>query len=54
MKTTLEIEVSNQQSLNDLFTLLTEKNIRVVSMRNKTNRLEELFIHLVSRNKKKS
>lgn len=47
--TSLEIEIRRDQSINDLFSLLTQQNIYVASMRNKTNRLEELFIHLVSR-----
>ncbi|OGT37742.1 MAG: ABC transporter [Gammaproteobacteria bacterium RIFCSPHIGHO2_12_FULL_37_14] len=50
--TTLEIEIHRAQSLNDLFQLFTQQQIRVASMRNKTNRLEELFIHLISGNKK--
>lgn len=52
--TTFEIEIKKGQSLNDLFALLSKQNIRVTSMRNKTNRLEELFIHLISENKKSS
>jgi ABC-2 type transport system ATP-binding protein len=44
---TIEVEVSKEQSLNDLFTQLTVANVAVLSMRNKTNRLEELFIRLV-------
>ena len=44
---TLEIEVSKGQSLNDIFTRLTAQGIQVHSMRNKVNRLEELFIRLV-------
>jgi ABC-2 type transport system ATP-binding protein len=44
---TLEIEVSKEQSLNDIFARLTEQGIEVVSMRNKVNRLEELFMRLV-------
>jgi ABC-2 type transport system ATP-binding protein len=49
--TTMEVEIHRSQSINELFQLLTQKNILVTSMRNKTNRLEELFIHLVSENK---
>lgn len=45
-----EVEVEKGCSLNTLFTALTEKNIQVTSMRNKTNRLEELFISLVKAN----
>ena len=44
---TLEIEVSKEQSLNDIFARLTQQDIEVVSMRNKVNRLEELFMRLV-------
>lgn len=51
-ETTIEVEIHHKQPINDLFTLLTQQNIRIVSMRNKTNRLEELFIHLISGNKK--
>ena len=43
---TLEIEVSKGQSLNDIFTRLTAQGVEVHSMRNKVNRLEELFIRL--------
>jgi ABC-2 type transport system ATP-binding protein len=44
---TLEVEVSKEQSLNDIFARLTQSGIEVVSMRNKVNRLEELFMRLV-------
>ena len=44
---TLEIEVSKEQGLNDIFARLTEHGVEVVSMRNKVNRLEELFMRLV-------
>ncbi|HEV2271405.1 MAG TPA: ABC transporter ATP-binding protein [Steroidobacteraceae bacterium] len=46
---TLEVEVSNEQNLNDLFGRLSELGIEVVSMRNKVNRLEEIFMRLVER-----
>jgi ABC-2 type transport system ATP-binding protein len=45
----LEIEVSNIQSMNNVFKELSSLGIRVNSMRNKANRLEELFINLVSK-----
>lgn len=48
---TIEIEIHRQQSLNDLFARLSEQKIQVCSMRNKTNRLEELFIRLITDNK---
>jgi ABC-2 type transport system ATP-binding protein len=44
---TLEVEVSKGQSLNDIFARLSALGIRVNSMRNKVNRLEELFVRLV-------
>lgn len=47
----IEVEIHRQQSLNDLFSKLTAQDIKISSMRNKTNRLEELFIHLVTQNK---
>ena len=46
---TLEIEVTKEQSLNDIFARLSQQGIEVVSMRNKVNRLEELFMRLVKR-----
>jgi ABC-2 type transport system ATP-binding protein len=45
---TLEIEVSKQQSLNEIFARLSSAGIEVLSMRNKSNRLEELFVRLVN------
>ena len=44
---TLEIEVSREQPLNDIFLRLTQLGINVVSMRNKVNRPEEIFMRLV-------
>ncbi len=44
---TLEVELTKGQSLNDVFAQLTAQGIQVDSMRNKVNRLEELFIRLV-------
>ena len=43
----LEVAVSKGQSLNAVFSALTEANIQVRSMRTKANRLEELFVNLV-------
>ncbi|MBU2513304.1 ABC transporter ATP-binding protein [bacterium] len=45
--TTLEVEVTKKSSLNEIFKSLDGKGIKVTSMRNKTNRLEELFVNLV-------
>ncbi len=44
---TLEAEIFRGDSLNELFADLSSHGIRVTSMRNKTNRLEELFMNLV-------
>ena len=44
---TLEVEVTKDQNLNDIFARLTQQGVEVVSMRNKVNRLEELFMRLV-------
>ena len=45
---TIEAEICRDESINTLFTELTGHGIRVLSMRNKTNRLEELFMNLVT------
>jgi ABC-2 type transport system ATP-binding protein len=44
---TLEVEINKDQNLNDIFAALTYRGIEVLSMRNKSNRLEELFMRLV-------
>lgn len=44
---TLQITLNNTQNLNAVFTQLTKQNIQVMSMRNKANRLEELFMGVV-------
>lgn len=43
----MEVDVLREQGLNNLMRQLDEQNIQVVSMRNKNNRLEELFVDLV-------
>lgn len=45
---TIEVSFSTDCVLNDLFTELTKIGCYVHSLRNKTNRLEELFLELVS------
>ena len=47
---TLEVDITKDRSINELFAALTEKGLNVLSMRNKTNRLEELFMRLVESN----
>ncbi len=44
---TLEVDIPKENSLNNLFQQLSDKNIEIMSMRNKANRLEELFVRLV-------
>ena len=46
---TLIAAVSKDRSINSLFGMLTEKGIKVKSMRNEANRLEELFIEMVKK-----
>lgn len=45
---TLEVELTKHQDLNEVFAALTAAGVHVMSMRNKVNRLEELFMRLVS------
>jgi len=44
---TLSVDVPKEESINKLFNLLSQHGIEILSMRNKTNRLEELFMGLV-------
>lgn len=44
---TLEVDVEKSEGLNVVFTKLSEQDVQVMSMRNKSNRLEELFVRLV-------
>ena len=44
---TLEVELSKEQNLNDVFAGLSAAGINVLSMRNKVNRLEEIFMRMV-------
>lgn len=46
---TLLVEIEKSQSLNPVFTQLSEQGVEVTSMRNKSNRLEELFVSLVDK-----
>ncbi len=47
--TTIEVELPRGTELNQLFAALGDHGIKVVSMRNKANRLEELFVRLTSK-----
>ena len=48
---TVEVEIDRNQNLNFIYEQLSKNNIHVRSMRNKANRLEQLFIHLVGQSK---
>jgi ABC-2 type transport system ATP-binding protein len=43
----LQVAVDSSHDLNELFDVLGQRGIRVLSLRNKANRLEELFLSLV-------
>lgn len=51
---TIEAEMSRAHDLNSLFAALSARGITVNSMRNKTNRLEELFVRLIDANDKEA
>jgi ABC-2 type transport system ATP-binding protein len=46
-ETTLEVEVTRDAGVSVVFDRLSAQGVRVLSMRNKANRLEELFLELV-------
>lgn len=46
--TTLEVELDKSEGLNPLFNALSQQGIQVASMRNKSNRLEQLFLRMVN------
>jgi len=48
--TTLEVQISKDTSINFVFDALSRQGIEVMSMRNKTNRLEQLFVNMLARN----
>ena len=45
----LEVEIQKTDGLNGVFEQLNNQNVKVLSMRNKANRLEELFVSLVEK-----
>jgi ABC-2 type transport system ATP-binding protein len=49
---TLEVDVLRERNLNDVFARLSESGVEVLSMRNKANRLEEVFLRLIGANAK--
>ena len=46
---TLEVGLDRKQSLNEVFDQLSAQQVRIKSMRNKSNRLEQLFVSLLNR-----
>jgi len=48
--TTLEADINATKNLNGLFAILNDCGIEVISMKNKTNRLEQLFIAMLNNN----
>ena len=52
--TTLEVDVTKTDTLNTVFDSLNKQGVNVVSMRNKANRLEELFVEMVESNDSQS
>ncbi|PSV43806.1 ABC transporter ATP-binding protein [Photobacterium indicum] len=51
---TLEVDIEKDKGLNTIFTALTAQGIDVMSMRNKSNRLEELFVTLIAQSQASS
>lgn len=45
--TVIEVGVPKENNLNELFAQLSAANIQVISMKNKSNRLEQLFVDLI-------
>ncbi|MCK4834708.1 MAG: ABC transporter ATP-binding protein, partial [Gammaproteobacteria bacterium] len=48
-ETTLEVDINQDQNISDVFHTLKNCNIEIVSMKNKTNRLEQLFISMMNK-----
>lgn len=51
---TIEVDVPKAEGLNPVFDAMTKQGAKVMSMRNKANRLEELFVRLVESSAKES
>lgn len=49
---TLAVEVERDQGINDVFRQLSQQGVKVLSMRNKSNRLEELFLKITEEKRK--
>jgi ABC-2 type transport system ATP-binding protein len=46
---TLEVSIARSRTINELFDFFKDKKITIMSLRNKSNRLEELFLNLVEK-----
>jgi len=53
-KNQLEVVIDSNHGINELFDLLNSKQIKITSLRNKSNRLEELFLKVVDAKKNKT
>jgi len=51
---TLEIDISKKYTINDVFEMLKKKGVVVTSLRNKSNRLEQMFLSMVGNNNGKA
>jgi len=51
-KMTIEVEIDSNINLNNMFELFSESGITIISMKNKVNRLEELFLTLTRSQRK--
>lgn len=47
-ESTIEVAIPKEQGINGLFIGLSQQSIEVLSLRNKTNRLEQMFLDLVT------
>jgi ABC-2 type transport system ATP-binding protein len=50
----LEVTLDKNQNINDVFALLDQQGVKIKSMRNKTNRLEQLFVSLLQNSSTRS
>ncbi|NVJ61380.1 MAG: ABC transporter ATP-binding protein [Gammaproteobacteria bacterium] len=50
----IEVDVKRSDNVNSLFLKLNDLGVKVLSMRNKSNRLEELFVRIVENKQKKA
>ena len=46
-----ELTLDKSQDINEVFNLLDQQGVKIKSMRNKTNRLEQLFVSLLQQSK---